>query len=81
MTDLEHDQKHFIRILSLKVPEIRHLGTLYSVLSSSYHRNNERDKKFDFSFCFTFPRSITVQSFITIKWQEQKLLIIKIFKF
>ena len=28
-----------------------------------------------------FASSITVQSFVTIKWQEKKLLIIKILKF
>ena len=38
--------------------------------------------KFAFQFPLdVFPSSVTVQSFITIKWQEKKLSIITIFKF
>ena len=34
----------------------------------------------DFSFFIVFLSAVTVQNFITIKWQEKKLSIIKIFK-
>ena len=38
--------------------------------------------KFAFQFLLdVFPSSVTVQSFITIKWQETKLSIITIFNF
>ena len=39
-------------------------------------------KNFAFSFDYVFQsRIVTLQSFFTIKWQERKLSIIKIFKF
>ena len=36
--------------------------------------------KFNFIFGHVFSSSMIVQSFITIKWQEKKLSMIKIFK-
>ena len=38
-------------------------------------------KNVDFGFRYVLPSSITIQSFVTIKWQEKKLAIIKIFRF
>ena len=38
-------------------------------------------KNFDFSFGYVFPSSMTVQGFVTIKWQKKKLSAISIFKF
>ena len=55
------------------------LGTFQSILSNGYHGNDDRYKNFDFSFGYLFPSSMTVPSFITIKWHETKLSIIKIF--
>ena len=57
------------------------LGTFQSILSNGYHGNDDRYKNFDFSFGHVFPSSMTAQSFVTIKWQEKKLSMIKIFKF
>ena len=88
LSDLKHDQKRLLRIPSLNVPEMRLSGTFWSILSNGYHGNddclknfNDRLKNFNFSFGYVFPSSMTVQSFLTIKWQEKKLSVIKVFKF
>ena len=57
---------------------MRPLGTFQS---NGYHGNDDRYKIFGFSFGYVFPRSLTVQGFITIKWHKKKLSIIKIFNF
>ena len=80
LPDLKHDQKPFIRIPSLNVPEMRPSGTFCSISSNGYHGNDDRSKNFDFSFCYVFPSSMSVQIFIAIKWQEKELSMIKIFK-
>ena len=59
---------------------MRSLRTFYSNLSNGYNGNDDRYKNFDFSFCYVFPSSMSVQNFITIEWQEKKLSMIKIFK-
>ena len=71
LPDLRHDQKHFISIRSLNVPEIRPIGTFWSILSDGYHGNDDRYKNFDFSLGYVFKSSMTMQSFVTIKWQEK----------
>ena len=73
LPDLKHNQRRFICIPSLNVPEMRPLGTFQSILSNGHHGNNDHYKNFEFSFGYVLPISITVQSFITIKWQENKL--------
>ena len=70
--DLKHEQKRFIRIPSLNVPEMRPLGTFYSVSSNGYHGHDD-------NFGYVFPSSITLQSIITIKWQGKKLSVITTF--
>ena len=42
LPDLKHDQKRFIHIPSLTVPEMRPLGTFLSILSNGYHGNDDR---------------------------------------
>ena len=37
-------------------------------------------KNSTYVFCYVFPSSMTVESFITIMWQEKKLSMIKVFK-
>ena len=81
LPDLKHDQKRFICIPSLNVPEMRPSGTFSSVSSNGYQGNDDRKKNCDFSSGHVFPSSMSVQSFITIKGQEKKLSMIKIFKF
>ena len=56
------------------------LGTLLSIISNGSHGNDDRYKRFDFSFSYIFPSSMTVQSFITIKRQGKKSSVIKFFK-
>ena len=60
---------------------MRPLGTCWSNLSNGYHGNNDRYKNFDVSLGYVFPNSMTVENFITIKWQENKLSMIKIFNY
>ena len=72
LPDLKQDKKHLIRIPSLNFPEIRPSGTFWSGLSNGYHGNDYR---------FVFTSSVTVQSLITITWQEKEVSMIKIFKF
>ena len=67
LSDLKHDQKRSVRFPSLIVPEMRPLGTFWSILSSGYHGNDDRYKNFDFSFGHVFPNSVNVQSFIARK--------------
>ena len=81
MPDLKHYQKRFICISSLNVPEMKPLGTFKSILSNGYHENDNRQKNFDFSLGYVFPSSITVQSFITIKWQEKSYQLSKFSNF
>ena len=50
LPDVKHDQKSFIRIPSLNVPEMRPLGTFYSILSNDHNGNDDCNKNFDFSF-------------------------------
>ena len=72
LPDSKRDQNCFIRIPSSNLTEMRPLGAfLKSILSSGYHGNNDCYKNFNFSFHYIFPSSITVQSFITVKWQEK----------
>ena len=53
------------------------LGTFLSMLSNGYHGNDDCHK-----ICiYVFSSFMTVQSFITIKRQDEKLSIIKNFKF
>ena len=78
---MKHDQKGFIRIPLLNIPKTRPLDTFLSSLLNGYHGNDDRYKNFNFSFGYVFPRSMTVQSFITIKWQEKKLSMIKLLNF
>ena len=40
-------------------------------LSNGYDGNDDRYKNLDFGFGYVFPSSMTVQSFITIKWKEK----------
>ena len=82
LPDLKHDQKRFIPIPSSNFPEMRpSKGTFSSILSNGYHGNDDRYKNFDFSFRDVFSGSVTIQSFITINWQEKMSSIIKMFKF
>ena len=60
---------------------MRPLGTFKSILSNGYHGNDYPYKNFDFSFGYVSSSSMTVQCFITLKWQEKKLSMIKTFKF
>ena len=48
---------------------------------NGHYVNQCRPQNLHFSFRYVFPSSMTVQSFIAIKWQEKKLSIIKILKF
>ena len=50
LPNLKHDQKPFIRIPSLNVPEMRLLGTFKPILSNGYHGNGDRYKKFQLQF-------------------------------
>ena len=66
--------KLFIRIPSLNFPEMRSSSTFWWILCNGYHGKDDHYKNFDFSFSYIFP---SVQSFITTKWQQKKLSIIK----
>ena len=55
--------------------------TINYILSNGYHNNKDSYKNFDFCLGYVFASSMTVQSFITVKWKEKKLTMIKIFKF
>ena len=59
------------------------LSTFQSISLNGYHGNDDRHRNFDFSFPYVFPISMTVQSFINIKWQgqEKRPSVIKIFRF
>ena len=80
LPDLKHDQKRSIRIPSLNVPEMSLLALLANFING-YHGNDDCYKNFDFSFGYVFSGSMTVQSFVTIKLQEKKLSVIRIFNF
>ena len=54
-----HEQKHFICTLSLNFPEMKHQGTLYSVLPNGYHENDDGYENFDFSFHYVLSSSVT----------------------
>ena len=45
-----------------------------------FHGNDDRYKNFIFRFRYIFPSSLTVQSFIAVNWQKEKLSTVKIFK-
>ena len=62
--------KDFIRILLSDFPEMRSVGTFKSVSLNGCHGNGNCYKNFDFWYAFL--SSISVQSFITIKWQGEK---------
>ena len=82
LPDLKHDQKHFIRIYSFikrsRNEVLRHFLVNF-IKPLPWKRCTE--EKFHFSFGCVFASSITVQKFITLKWQDKKLSMIKIFKF
>ena len=76
LSDFKCDEKRFIRIPSLNVPEMRHLVNFIKRLAwKQWLLEN-----FGFSFGSVFPISVNVQSFITFVSQEKKSSIIKIFK-
>ena len=59
LPDLKHHQKRFIRIPSFNFPEMRPLGTFWSILSNGYLGNDDRYKNLDFSFGYVFKSSVT----------------------
>ena len=67
LSDLKHDQKHFIRMPSPNVPEMRPLGIFLGQFYQTDTVETMTVEKFDLSFGHVFPRSMTVQRFITIK--------------
>ena len=78
---VKHNQKRFIRIFSLNVPEIRS-----SALFSQFYQTVTMEtmtiiKILTSVLAIYFQSSIPVQRFITIKWQGKKLLMIKVFTF
>ena len=50
LPDPKHNQKRFIRIPSVGVPEMRPIDTFQSILSNGYHGNDDLYKNFNFSF-------------------------------
>ena len=69
MPNLKHDQTRFIRIPSLGIPEMRSSGTFYQTVTME--RMTIRQNSSSLWLCVS--SSMTVQSFIPIKWHEKKL--------
>ena len=65
--------KTFIRIFSLNFPEMKLLGTLWSILSNGYLGIDARYKDFRFSFSYILPCFMTVQSSFIINRQQKQI--------
>ena len=81
LPDLKYEQKRFIRTPSSNVLEMRLSGTFSQFYQTVTMVTMTRYNNLGFDFGYVFSSSMTVQCFITIKWQEKKLSMIKIFNF
>ena len=71
LPDSKHDQKCLIRISLLNLKEIRPSRTFSQFYQTVTMETITITKIFNFSFHYAFQSSITVQSFIAIRWQEK----------
>ena len=60
---------------------MRPLVIFQSMLSNSYHENDDRYKDLTAIFRYLLPSFMTIKSFITIKWQEKSYQLSKFSNF